>query len=82
MEKVRSLIAALGRDQGSMRKVKMNRLTAEWQVRYDVILLHLHWKRLLDPVISLVGSLEYARKRGIGGRVNESLSSHITNTQS
>ena len=37
MEKVKSLIAALGRDQGSMRKVKMNRLTAEWQVRCDVI---------------------------------------------
>jgi hypothetical protein len=36
MGKVKSLMAALGREQGSMRKIASSKLTSEWEVRCDM----------------------------------------------
>jgi hypothetical protein len=35
MAKVELLVASLGRDRGTMKKIAMNKLTSEWQVRLD-----------------------------------------------
>ena len=35
MGKVKSLMTALGREQGSLREVASSKLTSEWEVRRD-----------------------------------------------